>query len=106
VKPDDRLVGMIGCRFDQQGASLGYALARKLWGNGYMSEAVSAVADWALAQEALHRVWAVCDTANGASARVMERAGMTREGILRRWLAFPNISDTPRDCFVYSRIRE
>ena len=105
VTPDDRLVGMIACRFDGHRADLGYVLARRLWGRGYMSEAVRAVAEWALSQDGIHRVWAVCDTGNAASARVMEKAGMTREGILRRWLVHPNISDQPRDCFVYSKVR-
>src|SRR5439155_20109245 len=38
------------------------------------------------------RVWAVCETANLASARVLEKAGLEREGILRRWLVHPNVS--------------
>ena len=35
----------------------------------------------------------------------LEKAGMEREGILRRWLVHPNISPDPRDCFVYARVR-
>ena len=105
VKPDDRLVGMIACRFTGHRVDIGYVIARRLWGSGYMSEAVKAVADWVLAQEGIHRIWAVCDTSNRASARVMEKAGMKRERILKRWLEHPNISDEPRDCFVYSRVR-
>jgi hypothetical protein len=27
------------------------------------------------------------------------------EGLLRRWLMHPNISDEPRDCFIYARTR-
>ena len=49
-----------------------------------MTEVVRAVTDWALAQPEVHRVWAVCDVENLASARVMEKAGMAREGKLRR----------------------
>ncbi|HZI93331.1 MAG TPA: GNAT family N-acetyltransferase [Patescibacteria group bacterium] len=105
VKPDDRLVGMIACRFNGHRVDIGYVIARRLWGNGYMSETVKAVGDWVLEQEGIHRVWAVCDTNNRASARVMEKAGMKREGLLKRWLVHPNISDEPRDCFVYSRVR-
>jgi RimJ/RimL family protein N-acetyltransferase len=105
VKPDDRVVGMIACRCGGHQMDLGYVLSRRLWGRGYMSEAVAAVCEWALRQDGVHRVWAVCDTSNAASARVMEKAGMEREGILRRWLVHPNVSDQPRDCFVYSKIR-
>ena len=70
-----------------------------------MTEAVRAVVDWAFSLEEVFRVWAVCDTANTASARVLEKAGMAREGILRRWIVHPNVSSEPRDCFVYSKVR-
>ena len=39
-----------------------------------MTEAAIAVCDWALAAGPLSRVWATCDTGNGASARVLEKA--------------------------------
>src|SRR5262249_29526246 len=51
AKPDDRLVGMASCRFDRHRADLGYVLTRPLWGRGYMSEAVRAVVEWAIAQD-------------------------------------------------------
>lgn len=105
VKPEDRVVGMIACRFNGHRADIGYVLAQRLWGRGYMAEAVRSVVNWALGQEGIYRVWAVCDTGNAASARVMEKAGMTREGILRRWMVHPNLSHEPRDCFVYSKVR-
>ncbi len=96
---------MVACRPEGHKAELGYVLARSYWGNGYMTEAVSAVVDWLLSVPEVHRVWAVCDTANLASARVMEKVGMTREGILKRWTVHPNVSSEPRDCFVYARVR-
>ena len=71
-----------------------------------MTEAVCAVADWALAQADIHRVWAVCDIENRASARVLEKAGMTREGVLRGWSLHPNAGGTPRDCWCYARVKE
>jgi [ribosomal protein S5]-alanine N-acetyltransferase len=40
---------------------------------------------------------------NVASARLLERVGMEREGVLRRWLVHPNLSEAPRDCLCYSR---
>jgi len=66
---------------------------------GYMTEAVAGIIDWALKQESVYRVWAVCDVENLASAQVLEKAGMQREGILRRWTMHPNRSDEPRDCY-------
>jgi ribosomal-protein-alanine N-acetyltransferase len=56
-------------------------------------------------QPAVFRISAVCDVDNIGSARVMEKADLVREGVLRRWLVHPNISDQPRDCFSYARVR-
>ena len=60
---------------------------------------------WGLAQRDLHRVWAVCDVDNEASARVLEKAGMTREGRLRAWAALPAF-DAPRDVWCYATVKQ
>jgi [ribosomal protein S5]-alanine N-acetyltransferase len=83
----------------------GYVLARRYWGHGLMTEALTAAADWALAQFENFRISGCCDVDNTGSARVMEKAGLVREALLRRWLVHPNISDNPRDCFLYARVR-
>jgi [ribosomal protein S5]-alanine N-acetyltransferase len=83
----------------------GYVLARAEWGRGLMTEALTEVALWAMQQHDIWRIGAVCDVGNRASARVMEKAGLAREGILRRWIIHPNISSEPRDCFSYARVR-
>lgn len=83
----------------------GYVLARSCWGLGLMPEALGAAVDWALAQEDVFRIGSVCDVENRASARVMEKAGLTREGLLRRWLVHPNMGGEPRDCLIYARTR-
>jgi ribosomal-protein-alanine N-acetyltransferase len=100
-----RLVGMISVRVRDWSASLGYVLARSAWGQGIMPEATQAVSDYLLAQPAMYRVWAVCDVDNTASARVMEKIGMTREGLMRRGVLHPNISSEPRDCWVYAKVK-
>jgi len=83
----------------------GYALARRWWRQGLMSEALTSRVQWALRQPVIYRVWATCDVDNLASARVLERVGIEREGIFRRWLVHPNISEGPRDCLCYSIVR-
>ena len=70
-----------------------------------MAEAVTAVVDWAFTEPSVFRVGAVCDIDNQRSARLLERAGFEREGVLRSWAVHPNISATPRDCYSYSKIR-
>ena len=83
----------------------GHLLARPFWGRGLMPEALTHVTDWALRQDGIWRVGDVCDIDNVASARVMEKAGLLREGVLRRWGLHPNLGDEPRDCISYARVR-
>lgn len=101
-REDEKLLGMIGVRVDGHKVEMGYVLAKAFWRKGYMTEAVRAVVDWALGEPEVYRVWAVCDVDNPASARVMEKAGLQREGLLRRWSVHPTRSDKPRDCFCYA----
>jgi RimJ/RimL family protein N-acetyltransferase len=100
------LMGMIVARVNECKWELGFVLARRYWGRGYMTEAVTAVIEWAQRRGGVYRVWAVCDIDNIASARVMEKAGMEREGILRRWSIHPNISAAPRDSYCYAIVRD
>jgi ribosomal-protein-alanine N-acetyltransferase len=83
----------------------GYVLAPPYWRLGLMTEALSEVARWAMRQDSVWRIGAVCDVENRASARVMEKAGLEREGILRRWLIHPSLGPEPRDCFSYALVR-
>ena len=81
-------------RLHKQGVIFAYS--------GYVTEPVLSGVGEALKQKGIYRVWSVCDVDNVASARVMEKAGMKREGILRRWSMHPTISDKPRDSYCYS----
>ncbi len=104
-KEDGGLVGMAEIRIDGYKADLGYLLARPHWGRGYMAEAVRAIIDWTLEQKGIYRIWAVCDVENSASVRVLEKVGMRREGVLRRWSIHPNLGDEPRDCYCYAIVK-
>ena len=64
-------------------AEMGYMLGRPQWGRGLMSEAGRAVMDWGFERYGLHKLWAQTDLRNRQSWRVMEKLGMTREGVLR-----------------------
>jgi RimJ/RimL family protein N-acetyltransferase len=100
----EELLGAISARSDQ-GINLGYLLAGPSWGKGFMSEALSAVVEWAFSVPSVFRVWAVCDLENNASARLLEKNGFRQEGILRKWSLHPNVSDVPRDCYCYAKTR-
>lgn len=105
LKDEPLPIGMLGARPGPHGLELGYVLAKNYWNRGYMTEAVKALMTWALAQSETYRVWAVCDVENRGSARVLEKAGLRCEGVLRRWNMHPNASQEPRDCFVYAIVK-
>lgn len=103
---DEYVLGVIEARPSAHGVELAYVLRPSAWGNGYMTEAVRAVIDWALGDNSVFRVWAYVDTRNVASQRVLDRVGMIREGILHRWVVHPNLSNEPSDVFMYALWRE
>ena len=80
-------------------------LARPQWGHSIMTEAARCVVDWALSQAEIYRVGTVCDVDNAGSARVLEKVGLNREGILKRYIMHLNISDEPRDCYCYAAVK-
>ncbi len=60
--------------------SCGYALNHHFWGRGYMPEAVRAIFAYEFSVLATRRIIATCEPPNIASARVMQKSGMTYEG--------------------------
>jgi RimJ/RimL family protein N-acetyltransferase len=105
LKENGSLIGMFGLHPLKMIVEVGYALARPHWGKGYMTEILRKVIDWAFTQPEMYRVQAFCDVENLASARVMEKAGMTREGLLRRYVLHPNLSAEPRDAYLYAIVK-
>lgn len=100
-----RIIGMIDLRLRDGVGDIGYVYRRDAWGHGFASEAARAVIDLGLAQPGVFRVWATCDVDNLASARVLEKAGMSREGLLRRYILHPNLSPEPRDAYIFAKVR-
>jgi RimJ/RimL family protein N-acetyltransferase len=105
-REENQLMGMTVARVNAEKWELGFVLAQRYWGQGFMTEAIRAVINWALCRGGIFRVWAVCDVDNLASARVMEKAGMQREGVLRRWSVHPNINAEPRDSYCYAIVKD
>jgi RimJ/RimL family protein N-acetyltransferase len=87
---------------DHRRASLGYCLDDAAWGHGYATEAAGAVLDWAFDRLDLNRVQAETDTRNTASARVLEKLGFVREGLLREDCI---VDGEVSDSWVYGLIR-
>lgn len=63
-------------------ASFGYGIVPGLWGRGLATEAASAVVSELASQHQVVRIWAACEIANVASARVLEKVGLSRHGYL------------------------
>ena len=105
LREDGQLLGMVELRVNDFKADVGYVVARAFWGRGIATEAVHSVVAWALSQENIYRVWALCDAENVASARVLEKVGMKREGLLRRNILHPNVSNEPRDSYCYAIVK-
>ena len=97
-------IGMLEARIQGFTVDLGYVLAPAHWGKGYMPEAVASLATTALTS-GYFRVQSFCDVENRPSQRVLEKARFLREGRLERYMVHPNLSDEPRACFMYARVR-
>jgi RimJ/RimL family protein N-acetyltransferase len=95
---DDRMLGHLSLfNFSEQSgrAEIGYGLARRHWGQGFMHEALTAVVDHAFGPLGLRRLEADIEPRNQASLRALERLGFAREGLLReRWQVGDEISDS------------
>lgn len=88
-KASGRLVGTIGYMdfsLDNSCVEVGYSLAHWLWNGGYMTEALACVIDYTFEELGINRIEAQHEITNPASGRVMEKCGMTKEGVLRKRL--------------------
>lgn len=66
-------------------AEVGYRLVHSCWGQGLMTEALTAAVEYGFTQMALNRIEAMADPRNGATLRVLDKVGFVREGLLREY---------------------
>lgn len=78
------VIDVVGEITETQTKIIGYVLGEKFWNKGYMTEALDAVIAYLFDATAVNRIEATHDIANPGSGKVMEKAGMTFEGILRQ----------------------
>jgi len=105
-KEDKKLIGTCGFVYwdlHNNRAEIAYALSRKYWRKGYMTKAVREVITFGFRTMESNRIEARCKTENIASTRVMEKAGMKFEGILRQHMSAKN---TYHDLKIYSILKE
>ncbi|KAL9408118.1 hypothetical protein AB3S75_046629 [Citrus x aurantiifolia] len=85
---------------DKCRGELGYVLAADYWGKGIATKAVKMVANTIFDEwPHLERLEALVDVENVGSQRVLEKAGFTREAVLRKYLI---LKGTTRDRIIFS----
>lgn len=85
-KEDKKVIGAIGyVQFwpEHMRCEVGYAISKHYWNKGYTTEALKALIKYNFELAMMHRIEARCIEENVGSYRVMEKAGMQFEGILR-----------------------
>jgi RimJ/RimL family protein N-acetyltransferase len=91
------LIGAVGLALvmEDRRAELGYWIGVPWWNRGFATEASRAVLDFGFGTLGLHRIMARHLSRNPPSGRVMEKLGMTREGVLRhhvlKWGEFEDL---------------
>lgn len=93
-EPDCKMVGSCGftafnCSSDS--AEVGYVLNPSYWGKGIATEALSRVLEFGFEELGLHRIEAKFIEENERSRRVMEKVGMTFEGVMREGMLIKGV---------------
>lgn len=97
------MLGMFGFEVQGHQATITLMFRRDVRGAG--REFAKPFLQWAFTHPTLWRVWSYVHTMNTPGQRVTERLGAQKEGRLRRFAFFPNVSDEPQDVYVYSLVR-
>jgi ribosomal-protein-alanine N-acetyltransferase len=94
---DGRLIG--GCRVhiedaNNKMASIGMALHRPYWGQGYGTEVGNLILGLAFERLGVHRIEALIEPSNARSLALLKKAGFTKEGLLRERILDEHWIDT------------
>ena len=85
----NQFIGLIGLKIGKQNyktAEVWYKIHFNHWHKGYATEALIKLIEYAFNDLKLHRIEAGCAVENIASIKVLEKVGMTREGMKRKKL--------------------
>lgn len=97
-------INIHNCEDRERRGEIGYCLSREYWNRGIMTEALQAVIGFGFKTVGFERIQATHHTDNPASGRVMQKAGMTHEGTLRKYNVRNDGSLT--DSEMYAIIKE
>jgi RimJ/RimL family protein N-acetyltransferase len=106
VDTEDRVLGAIGMsnfNWADMKAEIGYWMAPEARRHGYGARATRMLAAWAVTTLGLERLELLANPENEGSQRLAERAGFTREGVLRRYRRRHGVRE---DLVMYSLLAE
>jgi [ribosomal protein S5]-alanine N-acetyltransferase len=63
----------------------GYAMSKRNWGQGYMTEALRGLIDFSFRELSVNSIFGECEQENPGSARVMEKAGLVLESSFQKF---------------------
>jgi ribosomal-protein-alanine N-acetyltransferase len=104
ARADGRLLGSTGLGLEPHGQAItGYVLAKDAWGNGYATEALTAVVEVAT-DIGVRRLYAMCHPQHRASQGVLEKCRFERDASWSRQIEFPNLpAGLTQDVLRYGR---
>lgn len=87
LKEPSQFIGLIALslgKINFRNAEIWYKIHVDYWNKGYTTEAMDGLLKFGFEHLKLHRIEAGCAVENIASIRVLEKAGMKREGVKRQ----------------------
>jgi ribosomal-protein-alanine N-acetyltransferase len=93
-------IGLVLLIMKGNNAEIHFGIATRLWGRGFVTEAVQAVMGWIAASSNINEVTTVCDYEHTASAKVLSKSGFTRQALIPNHLFLPSFG-TKRNCWQF-----
>lgn len=106
-KVDRELIGEIDLYdFDNTtgNCEVSYSIGYEWWNQGYGTEVLKEVVEFGFQYMNIHKISAAHNTDNPASGKLMRKAGLVQEGIIRHMVR--NAKNQYKDCVVYGILQE
>lgn len=106
LKSSSRIIGKISYNpwFEKYTKEIGWILFKTAEGNGYATEAATAIVKYAFETEKIHRLVGTCDPNNIASINICKKIGMKLEGNFKKCIYYKE--DIWWDELFYSLLEE
>lgn len=104
IKWNNQSIGLIALNLGNKKYEIGeiwYKFLPEFWKQGFATEALKEIIDLGFLKLNLHRIEAGCASANIGSVKVLEKAGMIREGQKRQHLP---LKSGWADCYEYGML--